>query len=276
VTETAAYIHGTSPGEQARLAALNDLLEDACLRQLGLSGGEKVLDIGCGLGQFSRAMARCLGPGGRVLGVERSPEQLAEARRRAEEAGEGGLVELRAGDALALPLGAGERGSVDVAHARFVLEHVRDPLAVVRGMVAAVRPGGRVVLADDDHDVLRLWPEPAGFGALWQAYVRSYDRLGNDPYVGRRLVALLHDAGAQPRYNTWIFFGACAGQPAFAPLVTNLANILAGASATIVSLDLLPQKSVTDALAALHAWGSRPESALWYAVCWAEGVRPEK
>jgi hypothetical protein len=133
-----------------------------------------------------------------------------------------------------------------------------------------------VVLADDDHDVLRLWPEPAGFGPLWQAYARSYDRLGNDPYVGRRLVALLHGAGARPLRNTWLFFGAGAGQPAFAPLVANLANILAGASATIVSLDLLPAQSVTDALAALQAWGSRPESALWYAVCWADGVRPEK
>ena len=39
---------------------------------------------------------------------------------------------------------------------------MRDPLAVVRQMVRAVKPGGRVVLADDDHDLLRLWPEPPG------------------------------------------------------------------------------------------------------------------
>jgi hypothetical protein len=44
-----------------------------------------------------------------------------------------------------------------------------------------------VVLTDDDHSVLRLHPEPPGLLAVWRAFVRTYDRNGNDPYVGRRL-----------------------------------------------------------------------------------------
>ena len=56
---------------------------------------------------------------------------------------------------------------------------------------------------------------------LWQAYIRSYDRLGNDPYVGRRLVSLLHEAGAVPTRNNWVFFGGCAGNPVFADIPTN-------------------------------------------------------
>jgi 2-polyprenyl-3-methyl-5-hydroxy-6-metoxy-1,4-benzoquinol methylase len=47
-------------------------------------------------------------------------------------------------------------GHFDVAHARFLLEHVPDPLVIVRTMVRAVRPGGRVILADDDYEGLRL------------------------------------------------------------------------------------------------------------------------
>ena len=72
-------------------------------------------------------------------------------------------MDLRSGDALALPLRTEEWGDFDVAHARFVLEHVRDPLGVVRSMVRAVKFGGRIVLEDDDHEVIRLWPEPPGF-----------------------------------------------------------------------------------------------------------------
>ncbi len=260
------YVHGTSAPEQARLSALNDLLNPPCLRALALRGGERILDVGCGLGQFARALAE---RAALVVGVERSLEQLRHAR--AEPAP---CVDWRQGEATALPLAPEEWGTFDVAHARFVLEHVSDPLAVVRQMVAAVRPGGRIVLADDDHDVLRLCPEPAGFRPAWQAYVRTYDRLGNDPFVGRRLVELLHAAGAEPRRNDWLFFGSCVGQASFATLLANLHHILVGARDLVLAQHLLPANCYDAALGALQAWGSGPDAAIWYAVCWAEGARP--
>lgn len=271
---TSRYLHGTAPDEQRRLSDLNTLLNASCLREMALEPGMKVLDVGSGLGQLTRTIARAVLPGGRVLGVERSPEQIAEAIRRARAAGEDTLAEFREGDAADPPLRDDERGSFDLAHARFVLEHVPDPLAVVRAMVRAVRPGGRIVLADDDHDVLRLWPEPPGFHALWRAYSRAFDRLGNDPYVGRRLVQLLYDAGARPRRNTWLFFGGCAGMPCFEPLVLNAIRLFEGARETIVADGLLDAESFAGAVTALRAWADRPDAAMWFSVCWAEGVRP--
>jgi SAM-dependent methyltransferase len=270
------YIHGTHPEEQGRLSTLNRLMNEAGLKELGLRGGESIIDFGSGLGQLTRAMARAAGAGGqraRVVGIERSEEQLAEALRQARAAGEESLAELRAGDVLDPPLAEGEWGSFDVAHARFVLEHVADPQRVVAAMVRAVKPGGRVVLQDDDHDVLRLWPVPAGFESLWDAYIRSYDRNGTDPFVGRRLVSLLHEAGAAPFRSTWIFFGACAGEPRFVQFVENLVGILAGAREAIVHGALLGAAEVDAALEALRAWGGRPEAAMWFAICWAEGVK---
>jgi ubiquinone/menaquinone biosynthesis C-methylase UbiE len=269
------YIHGSAPDEQRRLSRLNDLLNEASLRELGLRGGEVVLDIGSGIAQFTRAIARAAGPAGKVIGVERDAAQLEEARRQAASAGESSLVELRQGDALNLPVQDSEWGTFDVVHARFLLEHVADPLAVVQSMARAVRPGGRVVLADDDHDVLRLWPEPPGLNSVWQAYIRSYDRLGHDPYVGRRLVALLHAAGILPRRNNWVFFGSCAGSPAFADIADNLVRILVGASDVIVSTAHLSKPQFDDAITALNHWSTRPDAAFWFAMCWAEGTRPE-
>jgi ubiquinone/menaquinone biosynthesis C-methylase UbiE len=265
------YIHGTSADEQRRLSALNAYINENCLRELGLCAGEKILDVGCGLGQFTRAMARVVGPSGRVVGVEKDEAQLAEAQRQAIVDGEEGLIDLRAGDASELPLSASGWGSFDVAHARFVLEHVNDPLGVVKQMVRAVRPGGRVVLADDDHDVLRLCPEPPGFRQLWEAYMRTYDRLGNDPYVGRRLVSLLHEAQAKPTRNNWVFFGSCAGHALFKPLVGNLANILRGARETILRFCLFEAEQFDQTLTHLDEWGGRPDAALWFSICWAEG-----
>src|SRR5437867_10210886 len=103
--------------------------------------------------------------------------ELAESRHQAQKTGEADLVEWRQGDALKLPLEKHEWGRFDVAHARF-LEHVREPGRVVRQMLRAVRRGGRVVLADGDHQLMRLWPEPQGFVDLWQAYIRAYEHLG--------------------------------------------------------------------------------------------------
>lgn len=134
------YIHGASPSEQQRLTTLNAFMNESCLRELRLRGGERVLDVGSGLGQFSRAMARVVGSSGKVIGVERDPDQLREAIRQAERDGERPLVEFRPGDAYDPPLSTDEWGKFDVVHTRFLLEHIPDPLRVVRAMVRAGRP----------------------------------------------------------------------------------------------------------------------------------------
>jgi len=171
-----SYLHGTKRSEQRRLSHLNGLLNRACLRELALTGGENVLDVGSGLGQFTRDMARAVWPGGHVVGIESDEEQLAEACRQARAESEDDLVEWRRGNALALPLKKSEWGQFDVAHARFVLEHVQEPERVVDQMARAVRRGGRVVLEDDDHQVLRLWPEPPGFAELREGYLSGSSR----------------------------------------------------------------------------------------------------
>jgi SAM-dependent methyltransferase len=266
------YVHGTAPVEQKRLATLNDLLNESTLAALGLRGGERVLDLGAGLGQLTRAMARVAGPGGHVVGIERSVEQIEEALRLARADDEERLVELRQGDVMSLDLG-GDWGRFDVAHARFLLEHVPGPLAVVRAMVRAVRVGGRIVLEDDDHDVLRLWPEPPGVHAVWRAYIRSYERNGNDPYVGRRLAALLHEAGAAPVRNAWLFFGGCSGDDRLELFVNNMAGLLEGARDEILAAGPMSRAEFDAALQALRQWGARPDAGFWFARCWAEGVR---
>jgi SAM-dependent methyltransferase len=266
------YLHGTSPEEQARLSLLNDLLNGACLREISLRGGERILDVGAGLGQFARDMARAAGRP--VTAVERSEEQRKGAARRARDAGEEALLDLRAGDALALPLRPEEWGTFDVVHARFLLEHVPAPEQVVAQMARAARPGGRVVVCDDDHSLLRLHPEPPGLAAAWEAFERSYLRLGNDPFVGRRLVRLLADAGLAPRRATWIFFGACSGEASFRGFVENLAGNLAGAADAILAEGTLREADLERVLAELDGFGGLPDAVIGYAMPWAEATRP--
>jgi len=263
------YIHGTRPEEQNRLSKLNELLNQGSLRRLAIARGERVLDVGSGLGHMSRAMAEAAGSAGSVIGIERDPVQR-EAAARASAAG----VEFRAGDAADMPLAADEWGTFDVAHARFLLEHVSAPDVVVRAMVRAVRHGGRVVLEDDDHELLRLWPRCEPVERVWDAYMKTYSALGFDPFIGRRLVSLLHEAGATPTRNDYAFFGGCQGTQLFDTLVENFVGIIDGARASIVTLARLPAGDVDAGIEAFRRWGRTPGAAMWYCTFWAEGRRP--
>ncbi len=267
------YVHGSEASEQRRLVLMNRLINEPSLRELKLRPGERVLDVGCGLGLFTRDMARVVGPGGAVVGIERDADQLAEARRHADAAGEIDLADFREGDAMALPLSYDEWPGFDVVYSRFVLEHLRDPLAAVVQMVRAARPGGRIALQDDDHELLRLWPPCEPLSALWRTYYKAYGTLGNDPLVGRKLVSLLHDAGAGPVRCHWIFYGGCAGDPDFPHIVENLVKVLESAKELILRESTVDGQAFTDAVHAFQAWSLRPDAACWYCMCFAEGIR---
>jgi len=252
---------------------MNGLLNERTLRELDLKDGERILDLGSGTGQFSRLMARAVGDRGHVVGIERDADQLLEAKRLASIAGEEGLVDFRMGDATSLHLESGEWGSFDVVHARFLLEHVRRPEKIVEYMMAAARPGGKIVLADDDHEGFRLWPEPVGFTRLWRAYMESYVVAGNDPLIGRRLVDLLQKAGAARMRNTSIFFGGCAGNDLFDAVVENLVGVIRGAREALVGSGLIDAEAFDLGLNDLRRWEKHPSATLWYYVCWAEGLK---
>ncbi len=268
------YVHGTSDAEQRRLDVMNALLNEVALRELRLRPGQRVLDVGCGTGVLTAAFARAVGPEGRVVGVEREERQLAAARARVAEAGLDDRVELRRGEATAPPLEPGEAESFDVAWARFLLEHLPAPEEALRPMLRALRPGGRVVLCDDDHAALRVWPPAPAFEACWSAYAATLGDLGNDPRVGRRLPALLHAVGAIPVRATLVPFAGCFGQPEWPGLVENLREVLAGARAALLESGRVDAAGLDAALDELRAWSARPGAALWYDLCWAEGRRP--
>jgi len=272
--EGGEYIHGTDSDEQQRLSLLNDLMNDTSLAAMELKGGERVLDVGSGLGQLTSQIARAIGPDGRVVGIERDDTQLSTARENVKVAGTDERIDFRQGEAVDFPLSDGEWGSFDLVHARFLLEHVPDPQAVVNSMVRAAKPGGRIVLEDDDHDLLRLWPEPDGVYDVWRAYIESYKKLGNDPFVGRQLISLLHNAGAEPLRNDWHFFGSCSGSTTFRGFVENFVGVVEGARKTVIELTSMTEERYDAAIEEFQKWGGRSDAALWYCTFWAQGRRP--
>jgi ubiquinone/menaquinone biosynthesis C-methylase UbiE len=123
---------------------------DAYVQLLGVAPGEHVLDVGCGSGVVTRALAQRVAPSGRVVGVDASPALLAVAHERAEEAGLSRLIEFREGDCRALPC---PDASFDATLAVTVLTHVPDVGRALAEMVRVTRVGGRVGVFDFDGDM---------------------------------------------------------------------------------------------------------------------------
>lgn len=269
----AIYIHGSQEEEQRRLSALNDFLNKGSLEKIVIEPAAHILDIGSGLGQFSRAMAVKAGKEGRVVGIERDKNQLKKAQLLAKIAKQETLVDFRLGDAYQLPLMEEEWGTFDIAFTRFVLEHLAQPSLAVAQMAKAIKKGGCVILADDDHATYRLSPEPPGFSLIWTAYIRSYERIGNDPFIGRRLTSLLYENDLAPSRLTSVFFGASAGESTFPIISDNLIGILEGAKQLMLREQLITPTHFQASIASIREWQLLPDAALSYSIDWAEGIK---
>ena len=122
-------------------------VEEVATAELGLEPGMRVLELGCGTGEDSRALARIVGPEGEVVGIDASEAMISVARQRSE--GTGLPVSFHVGDAMQLDL---PTDSFDAVRCERLLIHVPDPAVVLGEMVRVTRPGGRVVVVDIDFD----------------------------------------------------------------------------------------------------------------------------
>jgi arsenite methyltransferase len=109
-----------------------------------ITPGERVLDLGSGSGMDSLLAANACGPTGSVIGVDMTRAQLAKATRLADEAGFG-QVEFHEGYIENVPV---EDGTVDCVISNGVINLSPDKPAVFRAAEAALRPGGRLAIAD--------------------------------------------------------------------------------------------------------------------------------
>ena len=135
--------------------ALRKVFHDDALRSRAvahlLPAGLRVADIGTGTGILAAELARL---GMQVIAVDNSPRMLEAARDKLRAEGLGG-VELRAGEAGALPI---EDGELDAAFAHMVLRYLPSPTDAIREMARVLKPGGGLVIVDfvrHEHEWMR-------------------------------------------------------------------------------------------------------------------------
>jgi len=126
-------------GQAGRVAPITERF----FRDAGIGLGQRVLDLGSGVGDVAMLAARLVGPSGEVVAIERDLKSIAKARARVTEAGfhnvsfnESNVDEIS------------DEKPFDAAVGRFILMYLPDPVAALRSVSQVVRPGGVFVFQE--------------------------------------------------------------------------------------------------------------------------------
>jgi ubiquinone/menaquinone biosynthesis C-methylase UbiE len=172
--DQAAYWNGAAgrrwTDRQETLDRVLSPIQDILLTRAGVTPAERVVDIGCGCGASSIALAQRVGAQGRVVGVDISAPMLARARERAPS-------DLPLDFVLAdATVHAFEAGAADLIFSRFGVMFFADPTLSFQNMRTGLRPGGRLAFA--------AWREPRQNPWMLLPLQEAYKHVPRLPEVG--------------------------------------------------------------------------------------------
>jgi len=247
-------IRGGVPGRE-RLRVLSRVMEamtPRLLERIGVGPGARCLDVGCGGGDVSLALARLTRPGGAVVGVDIDEVKLQIARAEAAAAGVANVDYWLAG-VDELP----RDGAFDVVYARFLLTHLTEPAVALRAMIGAARPGGVVAVEDVDYSGGFCHPPCRAYDAFWRLYPRLAAHAGGDARMGRRLPVLFAAAGLR---DVGVHIEQPAGFDRDVKLLSALT--LENIADAAVAAGLVEPDEIAAHVDELHRFAARPETLL--------------
>jgi SAM-dependent methyltransferase len=186
----AGYVHGYGEREAQRLLDQASSVRDLIHHDTEFPVGSLVLEVGCGVGAQTVALAsrdagfRLVSFDKQTGSVLRAAERVRAARVRA--------AHLLAGDLFAAPFRPGSFGGLFVS---YLLEHLPDPVRALRCLSELLEPGGEVLVVEGDHGSCYFHPSTPEALRAWSCLIEVQAELGGDSLVGRRLHPLLGEAG---------------------------------------------------------------------------------
>ncbi len=155
-----------------------------------LQPDQHVLDVGCGPGVDTIALAEFIGASGSVDGVDANPAMVAAAEHRASAAGVHDRVQHRVADALVLPFDA---NTFDAVRAERLFQHLSDPRAALAELLRVTRPGGWIVVLDTDYSSFTVDSDQTDLERRLALAAAQSVRSG---YAARKLYRLFTDQGS--------------------------------------------------------------------------------
>ncbi|MEM6883941.1 MAG: methyltransferase domain-containing protein [Verrucomicrobiota bacterium] len=163
-------------------------LEKEQLVLSGLKSEDHVLDVGCGPGFITRQIAEYVADG-YVTGLEADPKLHAFAEFTAEQVDNFKVV---GGNVYDLSF---DESSFDYVYARFLFQHLRNPLQALSEARRVLKPGGKVAVVDVDDQLLIVHPSSDTLRDLIKLSEDKQSELGGDRFIGRKLPEYFKQAG---------------------------------------------------------------------------------
>ena len=188
------YLLGYRQAEQERLEEQSHQLADESdwlFEQIGIREGWRVVEIGCGPRGCLGLLSKRVGASGRVVGVERSTDQVQRARQFLSDSQ---LMNVEVLDADARATALPDK-TFDLATARLVLVNVPRPEEIVAEMIRLLKPGGVIALHEPDSTTQRCDPPLAAQTRLLQVLNAYAETNGIDRSIGLRTPRMLRDLG---------------------------------------------------------------------------------
>jgi SAM-dependent methyltransferase len=229
-----------------------------------LAPGMRLLDVGCGPGTITLDLAGLVAPGD-VVGIDAAEAPLADARAAAAAAGVSDVT-FQVADGMALPF---DDGTFDVAHAHQVLQHVPDPVGMLREMRRVTRPGGIVAARDSIYGAFTWYPTVPALDEWLELYQRVARASGGEPDAGRALLAWAHAAGfdeVTAGASAWCF-ASDEDRAWWGGLWADRALRSTYASQSL-ALGVADQATLERISAGWRAWSTEPDG--WFAILHGE------
>ncbi len=190
---TTDYVLGNTDAEHERLirqAARVAPTTERFFREAGVGPGQRVLDIGSGVGDVAMLVARLVGPSGEVVGIERDPKSIARARARVAEARLHN-VSFTESDVSEIPDGK----PFDAVVGRFILMFLPDPVAALRSISRSIRPGGVFVFQEPSWVPVLAHLAPLPLWSATASLIRETMAAFANPEMGPDLYQKFQEAG---------------------------------------------------------------------------------
>ncbi|MDI1321452.1 MAG: methyltransferase domain-containing protein [Algoriphagus sp.] len=182
------YLHGFIPEEQQRLIDQAGILGSLIYPRIDFSDCKNLLEIGSGVGAQTEVLLK-LFPDLHITCVDYSESQLEMARKNLEQFS--GRVSFICQDAKQLEL----TGKYDSVFICWALEHISEPIEVLKGMKNSLLPGSKIWITEVFNSSFYFFPKLPGLERYYEAYNKFQISLGGDPDVGAKLGNMLKVAG---------------------------------------------------------------------------------
>ena len=173
---------------------------------------DTILDVGCGPGTITADLA-ALAPHGNVIGCDAVESVLHQA---SEYAASRGLtnVTFQKVDANILPF---DDNSFDIVHCHQVLQHVKNPVVILKEMRRVAKPGGLVAAREADYKTFAWYPELPEIARWMELYQKVARANGGEPNAGRYCHIWAREAGfelgaIEATWDVWRYSGVRAQQ----------------------------------------------------------------